>query len=579
MKKTLSIILIFIMCFYMSGTAFAEVEQPTQPDKPVAESYKDNENIEKYNKEVDKYNKEVDTYNSKVDEDYDSKVQEVNKKNSEEQQKQKDSEKAHNDAISKNEEIKKANEDIDKKYEEDVVKYNQEKEKYDKDYEQYEKDKKVEEQILAATDSEGNQRYHSVEEYNETVKTYNEKVEKRNKQIDQVNAAYGITDEEVNNASTRNTSAQEIGISNTYQIIEGETKSGRKIPVHIEHTFYGTTISYTEDFEIDANDIIILKGISSVGDHLNDQDCYFFYNTDDNHTLGMWSNSWSQLYTNPTASVNQGWQNGDIHTVTYKDSTNEYQWNFEDITIKYNYMWLTLYKKSTPYAYANVPLKPTAPEEVVKEDYIAYIEVPELYTGKTYEYPIKLSYLSYLDHMNLFDVPPNPSNKNTISKVPVVASTNNIDNNGSGSINRGLNNSITVSANSVIEETITEDKTPLFGGYDNDDSWALINLLTVIVNAIIVLVLLIMAAYNRRKESDDIDVDNKLILRFISVLVAVVSAFIFLLTEDMSLPMVYTDEWTYLMLVIMFVNIIIMALSKHKEDEDSNYEQYSGELV
>jgi hypothetical protein len=31
--------------------------------------------------------------------------------------------------------------------------------------------------------------------------------------------------------------------------------------------------------------------------------------------------------------------------------------------------------------------------------------------------------------------------------------------------------------------------------------------------------------------------------------------------------MVYTDEWTYLMIVIMFVQFVIMAFSKHKEEE------------
>lgn len=578
MKKTLSICIIFIMSFYMTGSVFAEVEQPTQPTKPVAESYEDNDSIEKYNKEVDKYNNEVDKYNKEVDEDYNNKVKEVDKKNSEEKQKQEDSEKAYNDAVSKNEEIKASNDEIDKKYEEDQKRYAQEKRQYDKDYEQYEKDKQVEEQILSVKDSEGNQRYHSVEEYNTAVKEYNDKVEKRNKQIDQVNASYGITDEEVNGASDRNTLSKELGISDTYQIIKGETASGRTIPVHIEHNFYGTTISYSEDFEIDANDTIVLKGISTVGDHLNDTACYFFYNTDTNHVLGMWANSWSELYTNPTASVDYNWECGDVHTITYKDSTNEYQWNFEDISITYNYMWLTLYKKSTPYEYANVPQKPTLPKEAVKEDYIAYIELPELYTGKTFEYPVKLSYLDYLSHMSLFDVPiinkdnpvititnkDNPVNKSskstvTNNRISTNTTTNYVTQNNQSQ--GGFVNPITRA------KTIKNKELPLFSGNINDDNWALINLLTVLVNALIVLVLLLTAVFNKRKELDQVDINNRFILRLISVVVAIISAFIFLLTEDMTLPMVYTDEWTYLMIVIMFVQFVIMAFSRHKEEE------------
>jgi len=98
----------------------------------------------------------------------------------------------------------------------------------------------------------------------------------------------------------------------------------------------------------------------------------FYYKTDDQHTQGYWSNSDSVLLTNPTATITDhisynengeelyNWDCGDTHDITYKDSTNEYQWNFEDISMIYTYWWITL-PKSKLY---NVPNKPDPVEEV-----------------------------------------------------------------------------------------------------------------------------------------------------------------------------------------------------------------------
>ena len=64
------------------GAAFAADEfTAEQPDKPVAESYKDNDKIEDYNKKVDEYNKSAEEYNKSVDREYEAAVEETNSKN------------------------------------------------------------------------------------------------------------------------------------------------------------------------------------------------------------------------------------------------------------------------------------------------------------------------------------------------------------------------------------------------------------------------------------------------------------------------------------------------------------------
>ena len=42
----------------------------SQPERPVAESYIDNDKIEEYNRKVDEYNKYAEEYNKNVDREY-----------------------------------------------------------------------------------------------------------------------------------------------------------------------------------------------------------------------------------------------------------------------------------------------------------------------------------------------------------------------------------------------------------------------------------------------------------------------------------------------------------------------------
>ena len=43
---------------------------------------------------------------------------------------------------------------------------------------------------------------------------------------------------------------------------------------------------------------------------------------------------------------------------------------------------------------------------------------------------------------------------------------------------------------------------------------------------------------------------------------------IFILTEDTSLPMVWTDKYTILMLLLLLIHIIVIIIFRRKEKED-----------
>lgn len=122
--------------------------------------------------------------------------------------------------------------------------------------------------------------------------------------------------------------------------------------------------------------------------------------------------------------------------------------------------------------------------------------------------------------------------------------------------------------------TIINNPTPKA---EPEGSWALINLIATILACICVLALLFV----RKDTEDDEPTDEEkkdmrkiLATKIASILVGIISIIVFMLTEDMSLPMVLTDKWTFLMILLLIIEIvnifIIRRQSKGEEDDDSN---------
>ena len=517
-KKILSVVLSFSMIFSMTGFAFADTDlnnPPAEPTKPKVENYQDNDKIEEYNKEAKEYNSKVDEYNTAVDKEYEQAVKDIDEANAKEKER-----------------VDQVNAEKQEAYEKEMA-------QYEKDKEQYEKDKEYEARILA------DPRYDSIEQYNQVVTDYNTKVDTYNGQVSNFNKAYGITDETANKSPQRNANAPKVKIEDTYTVIEAENKSGREIPVHIEHIFPGTDIKYVADFKIDANDTIILRGIAPNTDFPLKGSCYFFYNTDANHSVGMWANANSKLLTNKAPLVEWGWENGDTHTVSYANSPEGSIRKFDDITITYEYQWIKLYQQRDHVALANTPIEPILPSL-------------DLETFTSLTYPEKRAYLTSLSMLSLFPVPRLIETAKSKGYTPVIVAD---------AVEKPSKK--TIAKEAPKEETSIEKikGANLPKTIQDVNSWALINLIATILTIILALILLIMYFINKRKEDDETQIKNKPIKRMISVIVGIITAIIFIITEDMSLPMVLIDQWTLLMIILLIIQIIVTILCKHKKIE------------
>lgn len=138
-----------------------------------------------------------------------------------------------------------------------------------------------------------------------------------------------------------------------------------------------------------------------------------------------------------------------------------------------------------------------------------------------------------------------------------------------------------------VEEEYTPKASPQY-------YWALINLICAILTVLFGLLLLIS---KRHKSEDDDEEDDEtkqqttnddeekeqekkrgLFTRVLAVLIAVVSVVFFLVTEDLSLPWTWTDQWTIWMVVIGLVQIVVFFVGRKwknvdNDDEDEEAQQ------
>ena len=130
-----------------------------------------------------------------------------------------------------------------------------------------------------------------------------------------------------------------------------------------------------------------------------------------------------------------------------------------------------------------------------------------------------------------------------------------------------------------VEEEYTPKASPQY-------YWALINLICAILTVLFGLLLLIS---KRHKDEDDDEDDDEtkqqtnnddeekeqekkrgLFTRVLAVLIAIVSVVFFLVTEDLSLPWTWTDQWTIWMVALGLVQIVVFFVGRKWKNVDND---------
>ena len=106
-------------------------------------------------------------------------------------------------------------------------------------------------------------------------------------------------------------------------------------------------------------------------------------------------------------------------------------------------------------------------------------------------------------------------------------------------------------------------------------TWALINLILTVGIGIGSLLMIIVNFKRRREDASETDpnrvevISRRRFLRTLTLIPAIAALNMFLVTEDMNLPMVLTDKWTILMAAIVLIQVILMGCARDRKEEES----------
>ena len=118
-------------------------------------------------------------------------------------------------------------------------------------------------------------------------------------------------------------------------------------------------------------------------------------------------------------------------------------------------------------------------------------------------------------------------------------------------------------------------------------SWALINLLCTIFSLISGLVLLIFARKKKEEyyaeeyyETEYADADEyleekkkrRLFTKILAAVDGIIALIVFILTEDMSLPMALIDKWTIFMVVFALISGVTLVMGYKNAKEEAEEE-------
>lgn len=145
-----------------------------------------------------------------------------------------------------------------------------------------------------------------------------------------------------------------------------------------------------------------------------------------------------------------------------------------------------------------------------------------------------------------------------------------------------------------LEEAIDDGQTPLAG---KEKVWALVNLILTVVGMIWAAVLFVGIFINKKKteQTEKYDAEQKtqtieeeqskksksMLWRVLAIITAIVSLIVFIITEDMSLPMVMSDKWTLLMVVLLAFEGLFTAIMyiTRNNKKDNNIEKEDAQLL
>ncbi len=108
-------------------------------------------------------------------------------------------------------------------------------------------------------------------------------------------------------------------------------------------------------------------------------------------------------------------------------------------------------------------------------------------------------------------------------------------------------------------------------------AWALINLISALLTALLSLIMMARYFRARREENEETgeleERNRKGALRLTSLIPAIGAIAAFIFTENMANPMVLTDRWTVMMIIILAIQTGVAVLVGKKDEKEEEIER------
>lgn len=594
MKNKLAVLfLAFCLFFSMTSFSFALTE-PEQPIIDETDPVASNELIEEYNQQVDEYNVEVDAHNQQVDEDYEE-AQAIYEEEKAEVE-------ANNTFV----------DNVEAKIEEDSSEA--------RGFENNSANADSQSEEIDTSDTADNQ-----ESTNNKVPTdWEDKTTEENLKTIEIEKSdnpsgekvkvinvHVYLDEESNTAPNKFDNYID---KDTFKLSDEMKKRAVLTEWETAEIDYDDTITLSSEAEDFAGNIVWIGGQRK---WFGATPKPYFFRAIGDYTQGYWMSGGSMVASTATVSEN-GWSlGGETYTLQYAEgtTTSHYLYNGQLMTEEIITRTTDKQKPKNIFALFTYLFTRLAPEPEKKELPIE---------------PVKGEYLERLEYLDLLDISnPDPTPEPVIEPTPeptieepvvkpipdppvkpIKEQTEEqteepieepieeptkepVEKPTKKPIEKTLqtliSSSISTTSTTSSVETIVADNTPTTDTPEvistipeikspkaqPEGSWALINLVATILSCICAFILLFV---RKDKEDDEPTEEEKKDMRgmigtkLASVLIGIISIIIFIFTEDITLPMVYTDKWTILMILLLIVEIInifiIRQQSKGEEEDD-----------
>ena len=168
------------------------------------------------------------------------------------------------------------------------------------------------------------------------------------------------------------------------------------------------------------------------------------------------------------------------------------------------------------------------------------------------------------------------------TKEPPVDPGDGGNGNGNGNGNGAGAPGAAPAGTAVIDDTVPPeaipDPEPPRSILPEPEDWALLNLILMVLTVIVALVDGILYFRNPRdkygdeyeyEDDEDEEVRRHGLPRIAAFIIAIASVILFFLTEDITDPMIWVDEYTIWMLILFIIAVLLSMLSKKEYEEES----------